>query len=75
MNTQILLDHEPVADGGYLVRALLRITGEAPDAAARPPLNLALVLDRSGSMGGDKIERAKEAAALLVRRLGDAAGP
>ena len=49
MNTQILLDHEPVADGGYLVRALLRITGEAPDAAARPPLNLALVLDRSGS--------------------------
>ena len=71
MNTQILLDHEPVADGGYLVRALLRITGEAPDAAARPPLNLALVLDRSGSMGGGKLEHVKEAARLLVRRVGD----
>ncbi len=72
MNTEILLDHEPVADGGYLVRALLRITGEAPEAADRPPLNLGVVLDRSGSMGArGKLERAKEAASLLVRRLGD----
>jgi hypothetical protein len=29
MLTQILLDHEPVADGGYLVRALLQLTGGA----------------------------------------------
>jgi Ca-activated chloride channel family protein len=72
MNTEILLDHEPVADGGYLVRALLRITGEAPGASDRPPLNLGLVLDRSGSMAAlGKLERAKEAAALLVRRLRD----
>lgn len=72
MNTRILLDHEAVADGGYLVRALLRITGEAPAAGDRPPLNLAVVLDRSGSMGSlQKLERAKEAASLLVRRLAD----
>jgi Ca-activated chloride channel homolog len=70
MDTQLLLDHEPVADGGYLVRALLRITGQGPEASNRPPLNLAVVLDRSGSMGGGKLERAKEAASLLVRRLG-----
>ncbi len=31
MNTEILLDHEPVADGGYVVRALLKVTGQAPD--------------------------------------------
>lgn len=71
MKTQILLDHEPVADGGYLVRALLRITGEAPEASDRPGLNLAVVLDRSGSMAGPNLERAKEAASLLVRRLAD----
>lgn len=31
MNTQMLLDHELVADGGYVVRVLLRLTGEAPE--------------------------------------------
>jgi Ca-activated chloride channel homolog len=71
MDTKILLEHEPVADGGYLVRALLRITGEAPEAPGRPPLNLSVVLDRSGSMYMEKLDRAKEAASLLVRRLGD----
>ena len=72
MDTEILLDHEPVADGGYLVRALLRVTGQAPEAEDRPPLNLSVVLDRSGSMRSmGKLDRAKEAASLLVRRLGD----
>jgi Ca-activated chloride channel family protein len=69
MKTTILLDHEPVADGGWLVRALLRLEGEAPPAEGRQPLNLSLVLDRSGSMGGEKIERAREAAQLVARRL------
>jgi secreted protein with Ig-like and vWFA domain len=54
MLTQILLDHEPVADGGYLVRALLQLTGEAPDPDDRVPLNLSVVLDRSGSMEGKR---------------------
>ncbi len=71
MNTQLLLDHEPRADGATLVRALLRVTGSAPADADRARLNLALVLDRSGSMAAlSKLARAKEAAALLVRRSG-----
>ena len=38
-------------------------------AAARPPLNLALVLDRSGSMGGQKMDYARQAAAFAVDQL------
>jgi len=69
MKTQILLDHEPVGDGGWLVRAMLKVEGEVRAAADRVPLNLSLVLDRSGSMDGGKLEAAKEAARLLVQRL------
>ncbi len=36
----------------------------------RAPVNVALVLDKSGSMSGAKIEKAKQAAIDAVRRLG-----
>jgi Ca-activated chloride channel family protein len=41
-----------------------------PSEQERPPVNLALVLDRSGSMSGDKIARAREAAIEALRHLG-----
>lgn len=35
----------------------------------RTPSNIALVIDRSGSMGGSKIVRAREAASMAINRL------
>jgi Ca-activated chloride channel family protein len=68
MRTTILLDHEPVA-AGHVVRLLLRLEAEVTSRTDRLPLNLSLVLDRSGSMHGGKLAAARAAAALLVRRL------
>ena len=53
--------------------ALVKIglTGAALPHGERPAVNLALVLDRSGSMHGARIARAREAAIAAVERLDD----
>jgi len=40
-----------------------------PRTEARPPVNLAIVIDRSGSMEGEKLARAREAALEALGRL------
>src|SRR5215204_3513705 len=40
-----------------------------PRRDLRPPVNLAIVIDRSGSMSGEKISHARDAALEAVRRL------
>jgi Ca-activated chloride channel family protein len=76
METHLQVDHQfvdvpqsPNGRPGIIVRALLKISGTAPQHANRPPIGLSFVIDRSGSMSGDRIEAARVAAARAIERL------
>ncbi|HEY0407387.1 MAG TPA: VWA domain-containing protein [Pyrinomonadaceae bacterium] len=60
-----------VAGRDQTVDVLIRITPPEIDAGVgrRPKLNLSLVLDRSGSMEGEKMRRAREATAYCIDQL------
>ncbi|MEM7017207.1 MAG: VWA domain-containing protein [Pseudomonadota bacterium] len=63
----------PVMPANQKQTAFLKValTGfELPNKTSRPPLNVAIVLDKSGSMSGDKIHHAREAAIMAVSMLG-----
>lgn len=73
---QIELDVSPgyhVLQAGKKQTTWIRVgvTGfEMQAEKGRPPVNIAIVLDKSGSMGGEKIVRAREAAMGAIDRLG-----
>jgi Ca-activated chloride channel family protein len=60
----------PVISTQQLVYVLVETTPGAGMAQVQMPLNLSLVLDKSGSMQGKKIENLRQAAKLVVERLG-----
>lgn len=72
VGVRVETDHS-ILHAGENQTAVVKITLDAPPASKkmkRPPVNLAIVLDRSGSMTGSKIQRAKEAAIEAIKRLG-----
>lgn len=73
MDSGCLLNYDVLSVGEeHRVYLLARVKGGSAQGEKEPrPINLSLVIDRSGSMKGDKIEYVKEAAAGLVRRLGE----
>jgi len=62
-----------VLPAGQAEKTVIKVSLDVPlvpRETERPPVNLSLVLDRSGSMSGEKIEKAREAAIAALRRLG-----
>lgn len=61
-----------LASGSPDVYAELRLTGLTPEGVVpRSPVALAVVLDHSGSMMGDKMRQAEEAVVALLSRMHD----
>lgn len=60
----------PVMNTQQLVYVLIEAVPGAAMAQVQMPLNLSLVLDKSGSMQGKKIQNLRQAAKLVVERLG-----
>jgi Ca-activated chloride channel homolog len=67
---EMLLQKAKLAAGlDQTVDLLVRITPPEAEMKARPQLNIGIVLDRSGSMGGEKMANAREASRFCINEL------
>lgn len=69
LGVRVDLERQKLAPGGGAVHMRLSLAGTDVAPGERPHLSVHLVLDRSGSMEGASIERARNAAVALVERL------
>ncbi len=70
LTMRVAPERDLVFTGGFRdVLVEIELEGRRPEASARAPINLALVLDRSGSMTGAKIEKAKQGACAALDSL------
>ncbi len=71
MQANYILDYDTLSPNKphriYLMARF--IAGSAPEEHTRRPLNISLVIDRSGSMAGEKIDYTRQAAQFLVQNL------
>ena len=76
MAKEIVLDYElnkdffPVSDQTQIAYLLIDIQPNTSHVSSEANLNLSLVMDRSASMKGDKIENVKKAIENIIDRLG-----
>lgn len=71
MQADFILDYDVLTAGSSQRLHLMArfISGSTSQDRRRRPVNLSLVIDRSGSMGGDKIDYTRQAAQFLVQNL------
>lgn len=65
------LDRAHIPASGGIVNVLVQLAAPSTDSHDRLPLNLAAVVDRSGSMDGPKLEHTKQALLFLVDHVAD----
>ncbi|MEZ4451319.1 MAG: VWA domain-containing protein [Nannocystaceae bacterium] len=71
VSVEVIPNHD-LLDPGTLPRPLdllVRLRGDEAGAGKRPPLDLAVILDRSGSMSGEKLTAVKQASLELLKEL------
>ena len=72
INVQVALDKSFLkADKGQTAFVLLKLTAPELPLENRPQQNLAFVIDRSGSMAGEKLEFTKKAVAFALGHLSE----
>ncbi len=70
MTAQLDRRYLPESGGGEAYLQIDLAADADPGARRRVPVNAVLILDRSGSMSGAKMDRARDAARALVQALG-----
>ena len=72
MKTNVKCDFSKIpAKTDFTARVMLELETNQPRVETRAPLEVALVLDHSGSMDGEKLDHVKVAARNLISRLQD----
>lgn len=69
VNVQASRDQIKASSGVQLLYLLIDILPPAVDAASQRPLNLSLVIDRSTSMKGERLDHVKAALEILINKL------